>query len=200
VNDLKSWTPFTVHRLPNTFHPLTNQKMKTILIILFTIINVSTFAQTSIETSETHKTSMQIVDDDKIFSVKYVGERNGKPFNYNAKYDVSGMSNSQRDSIKTKVYKDLGIDKPVEPIPQRQAKIDNVTIDCKTCTGKMYVEIYGNDFTSTRKFNSKENSGFPYTLKLKAGEYFLKYSQNKALQIQKKFIVKEGENSVVDVK
>jgi hypothetical protein len=174
--------------------------MKTILTILFTIINVSTFAQTRTETSETHKTSMQIVDDDKIFSVKYVGERNGKPFNYSVKYDVSDMNNSQRDSIKTKVYKDLGIDKPVEPIPQRQAKIDNVTIDCKICTGKMYVEIYGNDFTSTRKFNSKENSGFPYTLKLKAGEYFLKYSQNKALQIQKKFIVKEGENSVVDVK
>jgi hypothetical protein len=114
--------------------------MKTILIILFTIINVSTFAQTRTETSETHKTSMQTVDDDNVFSVKYIGERNGKPFNYNVKYDVSGMSKFQRDSIKTKVYKDLGIDKPIEPTP-KQAKIDNVTIDCKTCTGKMYVEI-----------------------------------------------------------
>lgn len=174
--------------------------MKTILIILFTIINVSTFAQTRTETSETHKTSMQTVDDDNVFSVKYVGERNGKSFNYHVKYDVSGMSKFQRDSIKTKVYKDLGINKPIEPIPKQQAKIDNVTIDCKTCSGKMYVEIYGNDFTSTRKFNSKEKPGFPYTLSLKAGEYFLKYSQNNVLQIEKKFMVKEGENNLVDVK
>ena len=173
--------------------------MKTILIILFTIINVSAFAQTRTETSETHKTSMQTVDDDKVFSVKYVGERNGKPFNYSVKYDVSDMNKFQRDSIKTKVYKDLGIDKPIEPT-LKQAKIDNVTIDCKTCTGKMYVEIYGDDFTSTRKFNSNEKSGFPYTLNLKSGEYLLKYSQNKVLQIEKKFIVKEGERSVVEVK
>ena len=173
--------------------------MKTILIILFTIINVSIFAQTRTETSETHKTSMQTVDDDKVFSVKYVGERNGKPFNYSVKYNVSDMSKFQRDSIKTKVYKDLGIDKPIEPTP-KQAKIDNVTIDCKTCTGKMYVEIYGDDFTSTRKFNSNEKSGFPYTLNLKSGKYLLKYSQNKVLQIEKKFIVKEGERSVVEVK
>jgi hypothetical protein len=174
--------------------------MKTILIILINLITQFTFAQTRTETSETHKISMQTVDDDKVFSVKYVGEKNGKPFNYNAKYDVSDMSKFQRDSIKMKVYKDLGIDKPIEPTPQHQAKIDNVTIDCKTCTGKMYVEIYGNDFTSTRKFNSKENSGFPYTLNLKVGEYFLKYSQNKVLQIQKKFMVKEGENNLVDIK
>lgn len=173
--------------------------MKTILIILFTIINLTVFAQISTETSETHRISMQTVDDDKVFSVKYMGERNGKPFNYNVKYDVSDMSKFQRDSIKTKVYKDLGIDKPIEPILEK-AKIDNVTIDCKICTGKMYVEIYGNDFTSTRKFNSKENSGFPYTLNLKAGEYYLKYSQNKVLQIEKKFMVKEGESSVIEVK
>ncbi len=179
---------------------LINQKMKTILIILFTIITQSTFAQTRIETSETHKITMQTADDDKVFSVKYAGERNGKPFNYSVKYDVSDMSKFQRDSIKTKVYKDLGIDKPIEPTPPRKAKSDNVTIDCKTCTGKMYVEIYGNDFTSTRKFNSKEKSGFPYTLNLKAGEYLLKYSQNKVLQIEKKFIVKEGESSIVEVK
>jgi hypothetical protein len=143
---------------------------------------------------------METVDDDNVFSVKYTSERNGKPFNYNAKYDVSDMSKFQRDSIKTKVFKDLGIDKPIEPTPHRQAKIDNVTIDCKTCTGKMYVEIYGNDFTSTRKFNSKEKPGFPYTLNLKSGEYSLKYSQNKVFQMEKKFIVKEGENSVVEVK
>ena len=174
--------------------------MKTILIILFILINASTFAQTRTTTSETHSTSMQTVDDDNIFSVKYVGERNGKPFKYSVKYDVSNMSKFQRDSIKTKVYKDLGVDKPIEEPTPKQAKIDNVTIDCKTCTGKIYVEIYGNDFTSTRKFNSKEKSGFPYTLNLKAGEYLLKYSQNKVLQIEKKFMVKEGENNIVNVK
>lgn len=174
--------------------------MKTYLIILFTAINLSTFAQTSTKTSETHKTSMQTVDDDKVFSVKYVGEKEGKPFNYNAKYDVLGMSKFKKDSIKTKVYKDLGIDKPLKPTLPKQTKIDNVTINCETCTGKMYVEIYGNDFTSTRKFNSKQNLGFPYTLNLKEGEYFLKYSQNNVLQIQKKFTVKEGEKSSVEIK
>ena len=80
--------------------------------------------------------------------------------------------------------------------------MDNVTIDCKTCTGKMYVEIYGNDFTSTRKFNSRtnKNSGFPYTLNLNLGEYSLKYSQNNTLQIQKKFMVIEGKKIVVEIK
>ena len=173
--------------------------MKTILVFLFTIISLCAFAQTRTETSETHEISMQTIDDGKVFSVKYAGERNGKPFNYSVKYDVSDMSKFQRDSIKTKVYKDLGIDKPIEPTPEK-AKTDNVTIDCKICTGKMYVEIYGNDFTSTRKFNSKEDSGFSYTLNLKAGEYYLKYSQNNVLQIQKKFMVIEGEKSVVEVK
>ena len=174
--------------------------MKTILTILFTVISLSAFSQTRLETSETHKTSMQTVDDDKVFSVKYVGEKNGKSFNYSVKYDVSGMSKSQRDSIKTKVYKDLGIDKPTEPTPPERPKIDNVTIDCQTCIGKMYVEIYGNNFTSTRKFNSKQNLGFPYTLNLKGGEYSLKYSQNNVLQIQKRFTVKEGQKSSVKVK
>ncbi len=174
--------------------------MKTILIILFATVSFFSIAQTRTETSETHKISMQTVDDDKVFSVKYTGEKNGKPYSYNAKYDVSGMSKLQRDSIKTKVYKNLGIDKPTEPASKEQSNINNVTIDCKTCMGKMYTEIYGNDFSSTRKFNSKEKSGFPYTLNLKEGKYSLKYSQNNVLQIQKKFIVKEGDKTAVEVK
>ena len=64
----------------------------------------------------------------------------------------------------------------------------------------MYMEIYGNDFISTRKFNSKEKFGFLYRLNLRAGEYFLKYSQSDVLQIQEKFTVKEGENSIICVK
>ena len=177
--------------------------MKSILTILFLGFSLLAFSQTHTQTkSETHTSSMQTTDDDKVFSVKYIGEKNGKTFNYNVKYDVTGMSKFQRDSIRTKVYKDLGVDKPIEPTKSVQTQMDNVTVDCKTCTGKIYVEIYGNDFTSTRKFNSKtnKNSGFPYTLNLSLGEYSLKYSQNNALQIQKKFTVIEGKKIVVEIK
>ena len=77
-----------------------------------------------------------------------------------------------------------------------------ITFRCETCTGRGRVEIYGNDFTSTRSFNTKRDTQpfFPLTMQLGSGEYMLMYWQNGERQKQLMFSVKTDEEKVVTVK
>lgn len=77
-----------------------------------------------------------------------------------------------------------------------------VTFSCETCTGKGKLMINGNGYSKTQEFTVKkgEKPAFPLELSLEPGEYKLTYWQNKVLQIQSSFTVKEGEATTVKVK
>ena len=82
-------------------------------------------------------------------------------------------------------------------------RLDSVKFICESCTGRMKMQVSGNDVSIIREqypdFREKPTL-FPLTLTLKPGEYLLMYWQNKVMQIQETFTVKAGETNEVRIK
>lgn len=189
--------------------------MKTILTSLLLGLCVSALAQPS-RSSMTH---MSINDDDKELSIQVEGTVNGKDINYNRRFNVAGLSSAQKDALKNSVFDSLGLGEaprlpkpPKPPKPPVAPAADSadeatgdaeVTFTCKTCTGRMRLEVSGNNFSLTREMDSKKDDrkAFPMTATMQPGEYRYQYWQNGVLQMGPlPFTVKAGEANVVDVK
>lgn len=150
--------------------------------------------------------SKSIDDDGKTLAIDVRGEQvNGQKLRYKRTFNVASLSAQEREALKNRVLDSLGVnDMPTPPKPPAppQAGTETVTFECKTCTGKSRLEVYGNGFTSTREFDSSKDREptFPFTLTLNPGTYQYIYWQNKVKQMQLPFTVKAGETNVVNVK
>lgn len=65
-----------------------------------------------------------INEDDKTISIQVDGERNGKAINYQRTFDVTNLTSSEKDELKTRVLDSLGVGKVTtapdpEPIARR---------------------------------------------------------------------------------
>ena len=186
--------------------------MKTILTSLFLALSLSALAQQS-RYATTHTS---INDDDKELSIQVEGTVNGKAISYNRRFNVVGLSSAQKDALKNSVFDSLGLGEapkppiaPAPPKPPRAAAPDNetagdetVTFRCNTCTGRMRLEVTGNNFSLSRETDSKKDSHkpFPITVTMSPGEYRYTYWQNGVQQMQLPFTVRSGETNVVTVK
>jgi len=156
---------------------------------------------------------MQTTNSDVTLSMNIVGKRDGRPFRHTLRFDMAGMTKMERDSLYQQTLRTLGI-LGISNVPGlKKADLEGtgshvavqnskITFRCETCTGRGRVEIYGNDFMSTRSFNTKRDTQpfFPLTMQLGSGEYMLMYWQNGERQKQLMFSVKTDEEKVVTVK
>jgi|GEM_PF-1256819 len=53
-----------------------------------------------------------INEDGKTLSIQIEGKRNGKPINYNRKFDVTKLSSSEKEALKNRVLDSLGLGQP----------------------------------------------------------------------------------------
>ncbi|HMC86636.1 MAG TPA: hypothetical protein VKI61_14010, partial [Chitinophagaceae bacterium] len=83
--------------------------MKSLPVILALFFCLSVMAQkhTSLNSA--------ISDDGKRLSVKIKGTFDGKAVDYDKTFDVTGMNNDQKESLKKNIYDSLGIKEPVPP-------------------------------------------------------------------------------------
>lgn len=177
--------------------------MKPLLLLWFIGLNVFATAQTIVK-------SMQTTANEETLSMHIVGTHHGRPFDHRIQFNVAGLTTTQRDSLHRQAIRalnQLGIaDVPgvgkLQFTPAAGVSSPEVIFRCETCIGKGRLEIYGNNYTSTRSFNTKRDAQpfFPYQSRLGAGEYRLVYMQNGVRQIQSSFTVKAGEANVVTVK
>ncbi len=197
--------------------------MKIILTSILLSLGVSAFAQQS-RSSMTHSS---INDDDKTMSIQVEGHVNGQDIHYSRRFNVTGLSSAQKDALKNSVFDSLGLGEapkpPISPEPvavqERQvpappkppravepadavAGEETVTFACKTCTGRMRLELSGSNFSLTRDMDSKkeDRKPFPMTVSMRPGDYRYQYWQNGVLQMELPFTVKAGEANVVTVK
>lgn len=181
--------------------------MRPILTILLTCLNLTTFAQTIVQ-------SMQMTNNDKTLTMNIIGQRNERPFRHTVHFDVTGMTQPQRDSLYAQTLQTLrilgitdvsGLTKPgpdaVNQQTNAKARTNTVTLQCETCLSKGYLEIYGDNYLHTSKLNSKRHSPmrFPLRLPLSPGSYYLVYVQ-KGQRIQLPFTVKADEANIVTMK
>jgi len=112
---------------------------------------------------------MQTTNSDVTLSMNIVGKRDGRPFRHTLRFDMAGMTKMERDSLYQQTLRTLGI-LGISNVPGlKKADLEGtgshvavqnskITFRCETCTGRGRVEIYGNDFTSTRSFNTKRDT------------------------------------------
>ncbi|MBC8153902.1 MAG: hypothetical protein H7Z72_13415 [Bacteroidetes bacterium] len=161
---------------------------------------------TAVAQSSEHSTlSTEINDDDKTYSIKIDGDRNGKPVHYNRTFSVAGMSAAQKESLKNRVLDSLGLgEAPPPPTPPGTTLATDpvkVTFVCPTCTGKTKLSISGNGFSAEREVEiEKGKPAFPFALDMPPGTYQYTYWQNKVEQMQLPFTVKAGQENTVKVK
>jgi hypothetical protein len=172
--------------------------MKLFLLSFLTTSSLVASAQTNLMS--------QINDNGKTLSIHVTGKKNGQSVDRTHTFNIVGLNRTQKDSLMNRVLDSLGLgDKPMPmpsslPIPNNGEPM--VTFVCETCTGKGKLVINGNNYSTTHEFDltKNEKSTFPFELPLVAGDYRLMYWQNKVLQIQSSFTVKEGEKKEVKVK
>lgn len=190
--------------------------MKTILTSLLLSLCISAMAQQS-RSAFTHTS---INDDDKTLSIQVDGTVDGKEISYNRRFNVRGMSSDQKDALKARVFDSLGIGEPPKPPrppkppkPARSYEDGSVHVDqsadeqavtfvCKTCTGRMRLEVTGENFSLSRETDSRKEGDkpFPMTVSLLPGDYKYTYWQNGVQQMELPFSVKVGEKNEVTVK
>lgn len=178
-------------------------KLLTTLIGLF--VGTAALAQQT-EKPVYKQLSKSINDDGKTLAIDINGEQvTGQKLRYKRTFNVADLSAEQKEALTNHVLDSLGINdvpKPPSPPAPPQTSWQTVTFDCETCTDKGRLEVYGNNLTSTRTTDSRQDGdhSFPLKLDLIPGDYRLKYYQKSVLQIQSTFTVKEGEKTVVKVK
>lgn len=179
--------------------------MKTIFCGLLLAISASAIAQTAVHSN----LSTSINDDDKTYSIRIDGDRNGKEIHYNRTFNVVGMSTEQKESLKNRVLDSLGLGEapPALPRPATEATtktpagVETVTFTCATCTGKTKLSVNGNGFLADREVAiEKGKPGFPFDLDMPPGDYRYTYRQNGVEQMQLPFTVKAGQTNTVVVK
>lgn len=144
-----------------------------------------------------------INDDGKTLQMEIKGQRvNGEKVKYKRTFDVSALSESQRDSLKTRVLDSLGIKNTVaKSNASTLPLVSQVQFVCNNCSSKGNLEVYGNNFVSTRRIDGKdETRAFPLSMQLAPGDYRLVYYRRKKSESrQLLFTVKEDQKSIVAI-
>lgn len=177
--------------------------MRAVLAITFLSLSMAASGQTIVE-------SMQTTEGDKVLAMNILGNRNGEPFNHKIRFDVSGMTKIERDSLYQQTLRTIallgvkdvpGLRKPGSD-PDKENQGEKVTFRCEMCAGKGVVEVYGDNFLLTRSFNSRRDTQpfFPLTIRLGPGEYRLVYRQNGYQKIESSFSVHVDETNEVRIK
>lgn len=178
--------------------------MKLVLASLLMLASLAAIAQSSVHST----VNTEINDDDKTYSIRIDGDRNGKEIHYNRTFNVAGMSKTQKEAMKNRVLDSLGLGEgPPPPQPPTGTMTSGttgtakVTFVCPTCAGETMLLINGEGFTAERNLEIRpDKPGFPFELEMPPGTYQLTYLQNKVLQTQAPFTVKVGETNSIKVK
>jgi hypothetical protein len=93
--------------LLNAFLKTKIMKSLPVILALFFCLSVMAQKHTSLNSA--------ISDDGKRLSVKIKGTFDGKAVDYDKTFDVTGMNNDQKESLKKNIYDSLGIKEPVPP-------------------------------------------------------------------------------------
>lgn len=161
---------------------------------------------TALAQTATHANlNTEINDDDKTYSIRIDGDRNGKEIHYNRTFNVAGLSKEQKETMKNRVLDSLGLGeappKPAQPTGAMTASTMKVTFICATCTGRTRLSVSGDGFSAEREVEiDKKKSGFPFELDMPPGEYRYTYWQNSVEQMRLPFTVKAGQENRVTVK
>lgn len=194
------------------------------------LLTLSLSVLSLLATAQRSRMSTSIDDDDRTMAISVEGTVNGREINYNRRFNVAGMSGTEKEALKSRVLDSLGVSAPPQPLvvssaptpptaptppaarsswsqshSQTQSADDgeeDVTFLCKTCTGKMRLEITGTNFSLSRETSTnKENEDpFPMTVQMAPGKYEYIYWQNGVQQMQLSFEVKAGQKNEVTVK
>ncbi len=180
--------------------------MKATLTTLCFYLSLTAYAQTVVE-------SMQTANNDKVLSINIVGKRDGQTFRHTLRFDVTGLSQAQRDSLlyqSRRILNMLDVDnvppgllKSSEEIKQESAVTsDRTTFRYENCTGRGRIEVYGDNWLSTRQFNTRRDRQplFPLTMRLAPGDYRYRLRRNGTWRTEESFTVKAGEDIVVILK
>lgn len=178
--------------------------MKLVLASLLMLASLTAIAQSSVHST----VNTEINDDDKTYSIRIDGDRNGKEIHYNRTFNVAGMSKTQKEAMKNRVLDSLGLGEgPPPPQPPTGAMTSGttgtakVTFVCPTCTGKTKLSVTGTGFSADREVEIEKNKpGFPFELDMPPGEYQYTYWQNTVEQMRLPFTVKAGETNSIKVK
>lgn len=186
--------------------------MKLLLTSLFLTLSLSAMAQQS----RTSNLRTSIDDDEKTMAIEVEGTANGRPVSYNRRFKVAGMGEAEKEALKSRVFDSLGLgDAPRSPmiatIPPAPSTFESgetvteeatVTFVCKTCTGRIRLEVSGTNFSLTRETSSKNEAEkvFPMTVPMAPGDYRYTYWQNGVQQMDLPFAVKAGAKNEVVVK
>lgn len=190
--------------------------MKILLTSLLLSLCISAMGQQS-RSACTHTS---INDDAKTLSIRVEGTVDGKQLSYNRRFNVQGMSSTQKDALKASVLDSLGVGEspkppkpPKAPKPSRlyedgSASVDPsdeeqvVTFVCSSCTGRMRLEVTGDNFSLTRETNTRKegDAPFPMTVDMRPGEYKYTYWQDGVQQMNLSFTVKAKQKNEVTVK
>lgn len=168
------------------------------LILLLSIGSLVSPAQTIVR-------SMQTVDNDNELSMNVVGTRDGRPFRHTLRYDVSGLTKPQRDSVyerNAQVLATLGITN----VPGMRSRSEKtaasvtapsgvVTIACAACERKGQLELYSTNYLQTRRIKPKgePQNRFPVTMQLGPDQYRLVYKQRGRRPVEIPFALIGGE-------
>ncbi len=186
--------------------------MKLLLTSLFLGLSLSAMAQQS----RTSNLRTSIDDDDKTMTIEVQGTVNGHPVSYNRRFWVAGLGEAEKEALKNRVFDSLGLgDAPRSPMvmtpPPAPRTFESgetvteeatVTFVCKTCTGRIRLEVSGTNYSLTRESDSKNEAEkvFPMTVSMIPGEYRYSYRQNGVQQVDLSFSVKAGAKNEVMVK
>ena len=108
--------------------------------------------------AQTVVTSMQTANNPDLLSVQVTGTRDGRPFRHSFRYETTGLTQSERDSLyrqSSHTLATLGISMPKPDVPgtANTEAGSSITITCTGCTRKGNLEIYGTNSVHTRKLN-----------------------------------------------
>lgn len=145
--------------------------------------------------------SMQTANNPDVLSMNVVGTRDGRPFRHSFRYETTGLTQSERDSLyrqSSRTLAALGITSmPKLDIPgtANTESESSVTVACANCTRKGELQLYGANSVHTRKlnYNRAGADAFPVTVPLAAGTYRLVYKQRGRQPIEMPLTIAEGE-------
>lgn len=152
--------------------------------------------------------SMQTANNDKTLAMTIVGVKDGRSFRHNLRFDVVGMTQTQRDSLYQQTLRTLdvlgirNVPGMYRPKTDLVVRGDSVVFRCETCERKGELEIRRGNYLATQLINAKRDprKRFPLTMHLSPGDYQLLYRQRGSREIQSSFTVKAGEQNTVTVK
>ena len=151
--------------------------------------------------AQTVVTSMQTANNPDLLSMYVRGTQNGRPFRHTLHFEVTGLTQPQRDSLyrqSSRALAALGITSmPQLDVPgtANTESESSVTVACANCIRKGELQLYGANSVHTRKVNYKRPGSdvFPVTVPLSAGTYRLVYKQRGRQPIELPLTIAEGE-------